>query len=62
VVLLVYQGDQPPATMVIHGSDETSWVTLINTPQQPIAPNLEKNIQTALRPEPGEEPDLSHKK
>ncbi len=48
VVLLVYQGDSPPVTMVIHGNDETSWFYLINTPQQPVGQNLEHNIQAAL--------------
>lgn len=45
VVLLVYQGDNPPATMVIHGYDETSSFFLVNTPQQPVQPDLGKNIQ-----------------
>ena len=48
VVLLVYQGDNPPATMVVHGSDETSWFYLINIPQQQVEQNLEKNIQKVL--------------
>lgn len=48
VVLLVYQGNTPPATMVIHGNDETSWFYLINTPQQPVGQHLEKNIQAVL--------------
>ncbi len=48
VVLLVYQNGSPPATLVVHGSDETSWLYLINTPQQSIGSKLEKNIQTAL--------------
>lgn len=45
VVLLVYQGNNPPATMVIHGYDEISSFFLVNTPQQPVQPDLEKNIQ-----------------
>jgi len=48
VVLLVYQKDVQPATMVIHGNDEISWFYLINTPQQPIEQGLEKNIQVVL--------------
>jgi hypothetical protein len=48
VVLLVYQGNNPPATMVVHGSDEISWCYLINTPQQPVGQSLEKNIQKVL--------------
>jgi hypothetical protein len=48
VVLLVYQGEHPPATMVIHGNDDTSWFYLINMPQQPIGQHLENSIQEAL--------------
>jgi hypothetical protein len=48
VVVLVYQGDSLPATMVIHGNDDTSWFYLINMPQQPVGQHLEKNIQEAL--------------
>jgi hypothetical protein len=48
VVLLVYQGNYPPATLVIHGNDETSWFYLINLPQQSVGQHLEKNIQDIL--------------
>ena len=48
VVFMVYQGDSPPATLVIHGNDETSWFYLINIPQQPVGQHLEKNIQDML--------------
>lgn len=51
VVMLVYQGDSPPATMVIHGNEEMSWFYLINKPQQPIGQAQEKNIQDVLSPE-----------
>lgn len=48
VVLLVYQGSNPPATMVVHGSDEKSWFYLVNSAQQSIGHDLEKHIQDAL--------------
>jgi hypothetical protein len=48
VVLLVYQGDSHPATLVVHGNDEMSWFYLINSPQQPIGQMQEKNIQEVL--------------
>jgi hypothetical protein len=48
IVLLVYKGDAPPGTLVVHGSDETSSFFLVSTPQQSIGPNLEKSIQDAL--------------
>jgi hypothetical protein len=50
VVLLVYHGNRPPATMVIHGDGEASWFYLINIPQQPVMRRLEKNIQEVLNP------------
>ncbi|MCX6079552.1 MAG: hypothetical protein NTW32_08490 [Chloroflexi bacterium] len=54
VVLLVYQGNSAPVTMVVHGTDETSWFYLINIPQQPVGQHLEKNIEEALSLEFGE--------
>lgn len=48
LVFLVYQGSQPPATLVLHGSDEASWFYLINTPNQPIGQSLEKIIEEVL--------------
>jgi hypothetical protein len=41
-------GGSSPATMVIHGDDETSWFYFVNIPQQPIGQHLEKNIQKVL--------------
>ncbi|GAB4501575.1 MAG: hypothetical protein Fur0035_11180 [Anaerolineales bacterium] len=49
VVLLVYQENSQPATIVIHGNDATSWFYLIHSPQQPIEKSLEKNIQEIFR-------------
>lgn len=49
VVFLVYQNNFPPATLVIHGNEETSWLYLINTPQQSIDLQLEKDIQAVLQ-------------
>ena len=54
VVLLIYQGNSSPVTMVVHGTDKTSWFYLINLPQQPVGQNLEKNIEEALSLESGE--------
>ena len=48
VVLLVYQVDNPPATLLIRGSDEISSFFLVNTPQQSIVPAMERNIQDVL--------------
>src|SRR5512133_3512020 len=51
VVLLIYQSNLPPATLVIHGNQETSWLYLINSPQQSIGTQLEKDIQEVLSSE-----------
>jgi hypothetical protein len=48
VVLLVYMGKRKPVTMIIHGSDQTSWFYLVNTPQQPVEHHLESTIQALL--------------
>lgn len=48
VVLLVYKGNSAPVTMVVHGTDETSWFYLINILQQSVGQQLKKNIEEAL--------------
>lgn len=48
VVLLVYQADFPPATLVIHGSDVTSYIYLTNMPQQPAGAQLGANIRAVF--------------
>ncbi len=48
VVLLVYRANNPPASLLIHSSDETSSFFLVNTPQQSISPTMERDIQEAL--------------
>ena len=49
IVLLIYHANTSPVTMVIHGSEETSWFYLINTLQQPVSHQQEKSIQDVLR-------------
>ena len=51
VVLLVYLANHPPASLLIHGSDETCSFFLVNTPQQSISLTMEENIQNALSQE-----------
>ena len=48
VVLLVYRENSAPVTMVVHGTEETSWFYLINIPQQPVEQQLGRNIEEAL--------------
>jgi hypothetical protein len=54
VVLLVYQGNSVPVTMVVHGTDKNSWFYLINISQQPVGQQLGRNIEEALSLEFGE--------
>jgi len=48
VVVLIYQANNPPASLLIHSSGEASSFFLVNTPQQSIPPTMERNIQEAL--------------
>jgi hypothetical protein len=48
IVLLVYAGAPSPVTMIIHSHQGTSWLYLVNTPQQPADQSLETTIQEAL--------------
>ena len=48
IVLLVYEENHPPVSLVVHGYQETTWFYLINTPQQPVDRCLETKIQRVL--------------
>jgi hypothetical protein len=48
VVVLVYAGDRSPVTLVIHGSNAQSWVSLIDRPDQPADPSTILAIQNAM--------------
>jgi hypothetical protein len=48
VVMLVYQENTPPATLMIHGNEEMSWFYLVTQPQQSISVQQEKAIQDLL--------------
>ena len=54
VVLLVYQGDNPPLTMAIHCTDRTSRFYLINIPQELPGRLVDENIYAVLNTEIGE--------
>lgn len=45
VVLLVYQAETPPATLVIHGNDQKSWLYLTNAPGVSAGQSLENRLQ-----------------
>lgn len=50
VVLLVYQGMELPATLMVQGCREKSWLSLPHAAQQTWAENLGKRIQAVLQP------------
>jgi hypothetical protein len=50
IVLLVYSRDGLPATLVIHGYDERSWVFLVDQPEQRVEARQEMSVLRALSP------------
>ncbi len=51
VVLLVYGPGSAPVTLVAHGQDDQTWLSLVDIPQQPADPQLRSKIAHALVPE-----------
>ena len=51
VMLLIYGQDDQPATLVIHGSDGRTQLSLTDFPGQRPSPTLRAAILTALTPE-----------
>lgn len=49
VVLLVYGEAATPATLVAHGRNGKSWLTLVDSPEQRPLPDLAQRITTALQ-------------
>jgi hypothetical protein len=52
VILLVYDEDGQPATLMAHGQDGETWISLATTPGQGPPARLEKKISKALSPLP----------
>jgi len=50
VVLLVYGQGGAPVTLVAHGHDGQTWLSLVDTPQQPADIKLAAKIAQALSP------------
>lgn len=50
VVLLVYGSDNRPATLVTHGHDGQTWLSLVETAEQRPSPHLKEAIELALKP------------
>jgi hypothetical protein len=47
-VLLIYQKEQPPVSLLIHGFQETTWLYLVDTPEQPSNQSLDLLIRETL--------------
>jgi len=52
VVLLVYGSAAEPATLVLHGNDGETWLSLVNTLTQHPDPLLRSTIERALQSVP----------
>ena len=50
VILLVYDEDSQPATLLAHGQDGETWISLIIAPGQRPNTHLEKKIKQAISP------------
>ena len=48
VVLLVYGSAPEPATLVLHGNDGQTWLSLVDQPSQHVDTNIVNAIQQAL--------------
>jgi hypothetical protein len=51
VVLLVYGQGGAPMSLVVHGHDGQTWLSLVDTPQQPADMKLAAKIAQALSPQ-----------
>jgi len=48
VVLLVYGGAVEPETLILHGDNQRTWISLVDTVIQNRGPQLQMTIQKAL--------------
>ncbi len=48
VVLLVYAGRGEPVTLIAHGNDEQTWLSVVDTPQQRADPYVEATIRQVV--------------
>lgn len=55
MIVLVYGKGSQPATLVLHGSDGQTWLSLVNTPLQRADASVQSCIEQALRLNPLEE-------
>ncbi len=48
IVLLIYGESAEPATLILHGNDGKTWISVTDDPLHPTPKNLTMNIQQAL--------------
>ncbi len=48
VVLLIYERMENPVTLVLHGNDDQTWISLVNDSIQPADRSLQSSIVQAL--------------
>jgi hypothetical protein len=48
VVLLVYQGNREPITVIVHGYNSQTWFSVVDTPQQRADPQLQATIRNVV--------------
>lgn len=49
VILLVYGDAESPATLILHGNDDKTWISLVSAFNQRVPASLEKSIEGALQ-------------
>jgi hypothetical protein len=54
VVVLVYGKAMDPATLILHGSDGQTWLSLVNNSNQPTDESIRSTIERALQLDPAE--------
>ncbi len=52
IVLLIYGKSSEPVTLILHGNNGQSWLSLVNNAQQRPNPNLRSVIEQALQINP----------
>lgn len=49
IVLLVYGKSSEPVTLILHGNNGQSWLSLVKNPQQGVDPGIQLAIEQALQ-------------
>ncbi len=48
IVLLIYNGEHTPVSILVHSFQATTWFYLVDTPEQPVDRNLEILVRETL--------------